>query len=68
MFENGAKNAMPSPPLVIASSRPCEAVTAKKKITISGQALRNDGVVYESNPPTASPITNANRSECVSPR
>ena len=33
LVSNGAKKAIPNPPLVMASSTPCEAVTAKKNAT-----------------------------------
>jgi hypothetical protein len=64
--ENGAKNATPSPPLVIESRNPCEAV-ARKNNTQSLDALGLAGMVRTITVTTDASTTAKSR-ECERPR
>src|SRR6266700_2961001 len=65
---NGEKKATPKPPLVIASSTPCEAVAAKNRPSNVHHALEPFVTCRYSHKTTVRLQAAANKSECDSPR
>src|SRR5205823_9601327 len=68
VVSNGEKNATPNPPLVIASSTPCEAVDMKNKPNSVHHPLEPFFTCRYSHNTTTRLHAAANKSECDSPR
>src|SRR5437879_8476803 len=65
---NGEKNATPNPPLVRASSMPCDTVTRKNRPTRDHQCRENFMSLLYSHDTTSRLHSAANNKECESPR
>src|SRR6266516_7918154 len=67
-MSNGAKNDTHNPPLVMASSRPCETVTRKNRLTNDHHCRENFMSPRYSDDTTSRLHSAANSRECESPR